>query len=97
MNKVGRPAGAHTQAVRVVKILRRLYGGEVLQLDELADNLDVTERTIRRDLSAIRRGGLHIRMRKTKFWLVENKSLNEQIHDKRSLKESLKQAKENWI
>lgn len=97
MNKPGRPSGAHTQAVRVVKIVRRLFNSEILHFDELAELLNVTERTLRRDLSAIRCAGLHIQVKQARFWLVKNKSLSEQVRDKRSLNESLKQAKENWI
>lgn len=97
MNKPGRPTGAHTQAVRVVRIVRHLYNGEIIELSELAEYLNVSPRTLRRDISAIRSGGLQVEVKKSKVWLAKNKSLSEQLRDKKPLPEALKQAKENWI
>lgn len=97
MNKIGRPAGSHTQAVRIVRILRRLYCNEILELSELAEYLDVTVRTLRRDLHAIQRGGVKIRRDGTRFWLVADQKTHEPVHVTSSGPELIARAKEKWL
>lgn len=47
----GRPSGSHTQAVRVLRMVEMLYVTRTLP--ELAELLDVSARTVRRDLDVI--------------------------------------------
>lgn len=97
MNKVGRPAGTYTQAVRAVRILRRLYLNEILELSEVAEYLNVTERTIRRDLQAIQQGGVKIKRCVKKFWLAPNQQTSEPIRVTRSVPDLMARAKEKWL
>jgi len=52
VNRPGRPAGGYTQVGRVLRMWLLLT--EWHRLEELADELDVTTRTVRRDLHALR-------------------------------------------
>jgi predicted DNA-binding transcriptional regulator YafY len=97
MNKVGRPAGSHTQAVRIVRILRRLYRNELLELSELAEYLGVTVRTLRRDLHAIQRGGVKLQRNGTKFWLAADQKTSEPVRVKSSGPDLMARAKEKWL
>lgn len=54
----GRPSAAHSQTVRALRLLRLLEATpEGRTLTDLADTFEVTTRTIRRDLAALRSAG----------------------------------------
>lgn len=52
VNRPGRPAGGYTQVGRVLRMWLLLT--EWHRIEDLADELDVTTRTVRRDLHALR-------------------------------------------
>lgn len=57
----GRPAGKYTQALRLFQLHHRLEGGpEGLRIDDLARELEVTPRSIRRDLKALQDAGIEL-------------------------------------
>lgn len=54
---MGRPRGLGEQAVRLLKLLRRLESGENLHLYRLSEEFLVSERTIRRDVRILQIAG----------------------------------------
>lgn len=58
--RIGRPAGNASQAIRCLRLLRLLRGAGSTAND-LAAQLAVTPRTIRRDLTAITAAGYELR------------------------------------
>lgn len=53
----GRPAGMYTQTARVLRMADALWSEERVGIPELARDLGVTERTVRRDVEALRAAG----------------------------------------
>ena len=57
----GRPSGKYTQALRLFDLHHRLEGApEGLRIDDLARELEVTARSIRRDLKALQDAGIEL-------------------------------------
>ena len=50
-----------TRVRRILKLLTALHSGKALSVDDLAQELDVTRRTVFRDLSVLERSGVPFR------------------------------------
>ena len=60
------------QIIRVIKIVKRLYEFEYLDLSSIAQEYGVSERTIRRDLEKIKESGIELRANKGVYSLVSS-------------------------
>lgn len=74
---MARPQGTGVQALRIVRILRRLDSAEKLLFTNTANEMGVSERTLHRDVRLLRDAGENITFRDNKFWLVKPRTLVE--------------------
>lgn len=58
--KPGRPSGLYTQTARVRRLLNVLWTHDGLSVGDLGRELDVTPRTVRRDIAALREAGFGV-------------------------------------
>jgi predicted DNA-binding transcriptional regulator YafY len=65
----GRKSGTHTQAVRVVRLLRLLERDGLHWYTDLAATLKVGERTVRRDMHALREAGEPVMFKNGGAWV----------------------------
>lgn len=62
MGSVGRPAGSYTQAGRIFELERIVWAAGTITIPELARRLDVSTRSVRRDLVVLLRAGRGLRV-----------------------------------
>jgi predicted DNA-binding transcriptional regulator YafY len=69
---VSRPTGTHTQAVRCLQLIRELERQPgVHWLEDIAKRLHVDERTIRRDINALRAAGERVWFKNGGAWVEQ--------------------------
>jgi predicted DNA-binding transcriptional regulator YafY len=74
---MARPQGTGVQALRIVRILRRLDSGDKIPFSRTANEMGISERTLHRDVRLLRDAGEIISQHHDKFWLIKPKTLVE--------------------
>lgn len=72
----GRKPGPATQAIRAVRLLRKLDTGQGFYVWRIAQILGVSPRTVRRDIDALRDAGEAVRVEGGRVFLEKRVDLN---------------------